>query len=244
MKKGIMLAVFLMLLVSINFAQTAEEKPTILFENMYIMPKAGLEEKFEAAVKAHDTKFHPDGPYKAGLRKVEYGDKAGWYVWIFGPTTYSALDTRPAKEGGHAEDWSKTVEPFVETYGETELWNFNEELSFGRDILANSKYYEVWAVDLKRGDYYRFKAIAEKLKKTYESMGKSAFLVFDNPLHTSNNKDVGLLWSFNSYADWSKDDGTKAEFEKIYGSGSWQHMLDEWRDVSIDYNSEIRSIIK
>jgi len=31
-------------------------------ENMYIMPKRGMEDKFEAAIKAHDLKYHPDGP--------------------------------------------------------------------------------------------------------------------------------------------------------------------------------------
>ena len=244
MKKNLLLSLLVYFFIANAFAQTTDEKPTMLFENMYIQPKQGMEEKFEAAVKAHNDKFHPDGPYKAGLRKVEYGDKAGWYVWIFGPTSYSALDTRPTKENGHAEDWSKTVDPLVQTYGETELWNFEPDLSFGMDILKKSKYYEVWSVDLKRGDYYKFKDLAEKLKKVYEVQNSAAFMVFTNPIHTSKNKDVGILWSFNSYAEWAKDSGTKAAYEKMYGAGSWQHMLDDWMDMTVDYNSEIRSILK
>ncbi len=242
MKKSIVILLVMLFAVS-SFAQTTDEKPTIVFENLYIFPKQGMEEKFEAAIKAHDQKFHPDGPYKASLRKVEYGDRAGWYVWVFGPTSYSSLDSRPTKEGGHAEDWSKTVDPLVESYGSTDLWNFNPDLSYGMDILKKSKYYEVWSVDLKRGQYYRFKAIAEKLKKAYESMGKGAFLVFNNPLHTSKNADVGLLWSFDTFADWDKDQGAKSAYEKMNGEGSWQHMLDEWNDIIVDYNAEIRSII-
>jgi hypothetical protein len=244
MKKGITLAGLLMLLIVCAFSQVSNEKPKLVAENMYIMPKQGMEDKFEAAVKAHDQKFHPDGPYKAGLRKVEYGDKAGWYVWVFGPTTYSSLDSRPTKENGHAEDWSKTVDPLVETYGETTLFEFNAELSYGVDILTKSKYYELWTVDLKRGQYYRFKALAEKLKKTYESMAKSAFLVYDNTLHTSKNADVAMLWSFDTYDEWSKDPGLKAAFEKIYGEGSWKNLMDEWLDITVDYNAEIRSFVK
>lgn len=244
MKKNLLLSFFVLFFIVNAFAQTTDETPTMLFENLYIQPKLGMEEKFEAAVKAHNLKFHPDGPYKAGLRKVEYGDMSGWYVWVFGPATYSALDTRPTKEGGHAEDWAKTVDPLVQTYGEVDLWNYEPDLSFGMDILKKASYYETWAVDLKRGEYYRFKELASKLKKVYESLNKDAFLVFTNPIHTSKNKDVGILWSFNTYEEWAKDGGTKAAYEKIYGNGSWQNMLDEWKDITVDYNSEVRSIVK
>lgn len=244
MKKTISIAIAALLYVSSAFAQTADQKPTTVSETMYVLPKRGMEDKFEAAVKAHDLKYHPDGPYKAGLRKVEYGDKAGWYIWFFGPTTYASIDTRPAKDAGHDDDWAKTVDPLIETYGETSLWDYNPDLSYGMDILKKSKYYEVWNVQLKRGQYYRFKAIAEKLKKAYETDGKSAFLIYNNPLHTSKSADVGILWSFNSYADWSEDQGIKQVYEKLNGANSWQHMLDEWNDVLVDYNAEIRSIIK
>ncbi len=244
MKKTLALTCIAFMFAAIAMAQTSDEKPTMVTETMYIMPKRGMEDKFEAAVKAHDLKYHPEGQYKAGLRKVEYGEKAGWYIWVFGPTLYSAIDTRPTKEGGHDADWSATVDPLVETYGDTQLWELNQDLSYGMDMLKAAKYYEVWAVKLKRGEYYRFKALAEKLKKTYESMGTFAFVVYNNPLHTTNGADVGLIWSFNSYAEWSKDPGAKQAYEKIYGAGSWQNMLDEWLGVTVDYNAEIRSFVR
>lgn len=244
MTKTITLTCIAVMFVFAAFAQTGTEKPTMVTETMYIMPKRGMEDKFEAAVKAHDTKFHSTEQYKAGLRKVEYGEKAGWYVWVFGPTTYGSIDTRPTKEGGHDVDWSTTIDPLVEEYGQTQLWELNQDLSYGMDLLKTAKYYEVWSVKLKRGDYYRFKALAEKLKKTYESIGTSAFIIYNNPLHTANGADVGILWSFNSFDEWSKDPGAKQAFEKLYGANSWQNMLDEWLDVSIDYNAEIRSFLR
>jgi hypothetical protein len=124
MKKIITMTIIALFYVYNVFGQTVDEKPTTVTENLYILPKKGMEENFEAAVKTHDLKFHPDGQYKAGLRKIEYGDKSGWYVCVFGPTTYAALDTRPIKENGHADDWAKTIDPLVETYGETRLWNY------------------------------------------------------------------------------------------------------------------------
>ena len=244
MKKIVALAFMSFLTLNIIMAQTGIEKPTLVTETMYIMPKRGMEDKFEAAVKAHDIKYHSEGQYKAGLRKVEYGDKAGWYVWVFGPTTYAALDSRPTKEGGHAADWSATIEPQVETYGETQLWELNNDLSFGTDFLKTAKYYERWAVKIKPGEYYRFKALAEKLKKTYEALNNQAFVVYNNPIHTANGADIGILWSFNSFDKWSKDQGAKTAFEKIYGTGSWQNLLDEWHSVCVEYDSEIRSFIR
>lgn len=244
MKRSLFLAGIVLLLIGNVFPQQTAEKPLVVFENLYLLPKRGMEDKFEAAIKAHNQKFHPDGPYKAVLRKVEYGEKAGWYVWVFGPATYSALDTRPDKENGHADDWSKTVDPLIETYGNSTLWELNEDLSFGREIMKNSNYYEVWIVDLKRDQYYRFKPLTEKLKKAYEAAGKTAFLIYNNPLHTGDNADVALLWSFNSYDEWSKDPGVKDSYEKLYGAGSWQNMVNEWMDITVDYKSEIRKIIK
>lgn len=237
-----MLACFLM--ITGSMAQTAAVAPQTVVENMFILPKRGMEDKLEAAVKAHNAKFHPEGPYVAGLRKVEYGEKSGWYVFIYGPTTYDNLDSRPEKANGHDVDWSTTVDPLIETYGTTSLWNLNKELSFGYDILKKSKYYELWTVKLKDGSYYRFKELSEKLRKAYESLGTTAFIIYESPLHNSNGQDIGLLWSFNTYKEWADDPGPKAAYEKIYGEGSWQNMMKEWRDVCIDYTDEIRSFVK
>lgn len=244
MKNTLFFAVMMLFIVTGVVAQTAAEAPQLVVETMYILPKRGMEEKFENALKAHNNKFHPAGPYVAGLRKVEYGDKAGWYVFVYGPTTYDKLDSRPAKENGHADDWSTNVDPLIEEYGSTSLWNYNSSLSYGFDLLGKSKYYEVWTVDIERGQYYRFKALVEKLLKAHESIGKGAFLVFNNPLHQADGPDVGLVWSFDSYKEWNDDMGLQAAVEKLYGKGSWQNLMDEWMDILVDYNSEIRSLVK
>jgi len=244
MKRKLILSIVALVLMVSVYAQTASDKPSIVVEDMYIMPKRGMDDKMEAAIKAHDLKYHPDGPYVAALHKVEYGEKSGWYVWIYGPTTFSAIDTRPTKENGHDADWSANVDPLIQEYGPTGLWQYNEDLSYGMDIFKKTSHYEVWGVMLKRGDYYRFKAIAEKLKKTYESSGKDCMLIFDNSVHSPNSPDVAIVWNFNNYAEWSKDSGTKAAYEKLYGPGTWQNMITEWLDITKDYSSELRSIVK
>lgn len=239
------LSIALALFISIGaFAQEKAATPEMVFENLYIMPNRGMENKFEAAIEAHNLKFHPDGPNKASLRKVEYGEKAGWYVWVFGPTTWSGLDTRINKENGHADDWANTIEPLIEQYGDVSLWVLNNDLSYGMDIMQKSSHYEAWVVDIKRGEYYRFKALAENMKEAYESVGKTAFLVYNNPIHTSKGDDVAILWSFNTWGEWSKDPGVKDAFEKLHGNGSWQNMLNEWEEITVDFTTEIRAKVE
>jgi hypothetical protein len=63
-------------------------------------------------------------------------------------------------------------------------------------------------------------------------------------LHQANGPDVGLVWSFDSYKEWNDDMGLQAAVEKLYGKGSWQNLMDEWMDILVDYNSEIRSLVK
>ena len=243
--KKITFIVLIATFIALNtYSQSAADETPMVVETLMLLPKRGMEEKFEAAVLAHNKKFHPDGPYVAGLRKNEYGKMAGWYYWVLGPTPYSTLDKPLGKENGHDQDWDTTIDPLVEEYGSSGFLSFNTELSYGQDIFKNSKRYEVWEVDLKPGKYYRFKAIAEKLKKVYEAMGNTAFLVLDNNLHTTGGADLLLVWSFNTYEEWAKDPGPKAEYEKQNGQGSWQRMIDEWMDIIVDYNACIRTNIR
>jgi hypothetical protein len=238
--RTIILAAALVSIMAGASAQTAPPAPSMALEMQYLKPKRGMEDKLEAALKAHDTKFHPAGPYAASVRKVDYGQRGGYYCWIFGPTEYGNLDTRPAKENGHSQDWDQTVDPLVEEYGPTLLFDFNQNLSYGLDIMRKSKYSELWLITLKPGEYYRFKAMMEKLKKVYESLGTNAFLVMNNDVHTKGGPDVAVAWSFNTFKQWSDDPGPKAAFEKMYGDGSWDNFIKDWMDILVDYSSEIR----
>jgi hypothetical protein len=243
MKKNVFLALLTFLFAFNAFSQSKPDATPMVIESQMILPKMGMEDKFEAAILTHNKKFHPEGAYVAGLRKIEYGPKAGWYVWVMGPTVCGSLDTRPTKESGHDQDWSETIDPLVDQYGPTNLYSYNTDLSYGLDIFKKSKHYEIWGVNLKDGQYYRFKAICEKLKKVYEQMGTTSFVILDNALHAPDGPDVAIIWSFNSYSEWFKDYGPKTAYEKMYGEGSWQTMMDEWKDMVVDYSSEIRSNI-
>jgi len=234
----------LSLLLLFCFAAIAQgdKKPTQISETIYILPKAGMNVQFEEAIAMHNKKYHPVGPHHALLRRVEYGAKAGWYVWVM-RGTYASLDSRPVLENGHQDHWNTTVEPTVEKYGNVGLWGYDEKLSYGMDIFQKSKKYVVWAVDVKRGKVDKFKAIVEKLRDTYKTMNNRAFLVFTNQVHSTGDADVALIWNLENYAALDEDLGTKETYEKINGDGTWKKMVDEWMEITVDHNEEIRTML-
>jgi len=239
--KKISLVLIAMMFCFASFSQT-KKKPTQISESLYILPKAGMNLQFEAAIAAHNEKFHPVGPHHAVLRRIEYGAKSGWYSWIM-KGTYASLDSRPVTEGGHQEDWDKNVGPTVEEYGDVGLWAYDEDLSFGADIFKKSKKYLIWSIDVKRGKSDRFKVIVEKLREAYKSIGTRAMLVYTNEVHTSGSADIALIWTLENYADLDSDWKTKEAFEKINGEGSWEKMVAEWYDTTVDHEEEIRTML-
>ncbi len=144
----------------------------------------------------------------------------------------------------HGNDWNNNVGKYVETYGETNTWETMDKYSFGRDIMMNAGHYDVWVVDVETGKNKEFYEILMEVKRTYESMGNRAFLVFNNPIHSSDNADVALLTSYTNMADWASDWKVKEAYEKLYGADSWGKMLNKWRDVTVDYYEELRSFVK
>jgi len=150
-----MLLLFVMLTSSTAIAQ--EEKESYeMAEITYMLPKIGMEKAFEDAVKAHNVKYHKEGVFKASLDNIITGKETGWYVWIMGPCTFSDLDNCP-NDDAHTNDWDKNVSQKVAEYGRNEFWHYNKKLSYHGDTSDSPKYENIWFVDVKRGQNYKFK---------------------------------------------------------------------------------------
>jgi len=243
MKKLIFLIFLAGCLDSGTMAQSGNSNNQLALKNVQILPKMGMEQKFEAAVLSFNRKFSEDGQCIAKLRRMEFGRNAGWYTWVLGPVAYSSLNICLAKEGSYKQEWNATIDPLIEEYGETNFYNLDLDLSFGLELLKKSKYYEVWSVDLKPGQENPFRELAGKLKKVYESENRIAFLVFENNIHRKDGPDVLMLWTFNNYDEWRKDPGPRATYEKLFGAGTWKSALEEWNNMIVDYETDIRLMI-
>lgn len=220
------------LLVSLLFSTTnlAQEKYDMV-ELTFILPKIGMEKAFESAIKDHNNLYHKEGAYKGHLDYILTGKQAGWYVWLMGPCTFTDLDKRPINDA-HDKHWADKISPTVAKYGSTEYWKHNPKLSY-QSGTETPKLEEIWFLDLKRGDYYRFKAFVTKIKEAFEKKGEGNMHIYDNQFNENNGRDVAVVWGMNNWADMDKDNGgIKKEYEEINGEGSWENAMDEWEEIT------------
>jgi len=235
-------SIFLTMLLCIVMLTTSEvkaqEETYGMAEITYMLPKIGMEKSFEDAVKMHNEKFHNQDPFKGSLDYILTGKEAGWYVWIMGPCTFSDLDNRPENEA-HTNDWTKNVSPKVQKYGRTEYWRYNKKLSYSSKG-STPKYENIWFVDIKRGQYYKFKEFITKIQKSYEKKETENFSIYENQFNEGDGRDVAIVWEFNNWAEFDKDDGgIKKSYEELYGEGSWENALKDWQEFTESIKSQL-----
>ncbi len=223
------------------FAQGDDKAKSRIVELSYMKAKVGMEAKFEAAIKKHNEKFHKEGVYEAALYAISTGNESGWYVWGMGGFTFTDLDNRPAGDD-HAADWDKNVAQYIAEYGRVEYWRWNDKLSLGKE--SDEKMIQVWWLDINRGEYYRFenamKLILEVNKKMDSEIG-----VYNKQFGQNDGRDVALSWPIENWAEFDNDDWEmKTEFDKMYGEGSWDDLLEEWKDAVNMRVSELWRIVK
>ena len=217
-------------------SQEDDSKKSALVELDYIKPKIGMEKKLEQAIKAHNDKYHPDGPYSADLDYIGTGNEAGWYVWSMGVFSYTEYDDAPGR-GDHSDDWDKRVAPYIEEYGRVELWKHSAEMSHSKE--GTDPMMELWVLDLERGEWYRFKAMMEKVIVIHKKMDEEVHVWF-NQYNQNDGRDVALTWPMKNWGMLDEDNWKmKEEFDKEYGEGSWDNFLDEWEDVVKGVSQEV-----
>ena len=238
MKKYSLLAL-LFCLPLFMMAQEEEAKPKYgMVQDVYIKAKQGMQDKFEAAVKAHNEKYHKEGAHQARLYSVITGRDAGWYIWEMGPGTYTDLDSRPGK-GEHNEDWDNNVAQYIQKVGRVEYWKYNSKLSPSSEDAEDASKWIIWYFDVKRGEWYRFQDFMEKVKAINEKMGDS-FGVWTNEFGQNDGREVSLSFPFSKWADLDEDDwNMREEYEKEHGPNSWTHALSEWRAVTTETVREV-----
>lgn len=221
-----------------SIAQEDETSSYSMAMVIYMYANTGMETDFEAAVKEHNATFHKDGIYKGWLDNIISGDEAGWYVWVMGPCTFTDLDSAPGA-GEHADHWKNTVAPNIKKYGRQEYWKYNDDLSYQSGDEDNSLM-NIWFVEIKRGDNYRFKALMTKIKEAYVKKADGGIRVYDNQFHGNDGRDIAIVWDLKNFAELDDESGSiKKDYEEINGEGSWNTMLDEWEEISVSVNSQL-----
>lgn len=112
-------------------------------KNLYFVglmqPKIGQTQAFEAAWKAHLTKYH-NGESKRQVFEIVSGDYAGYYQLAEGPLGYADMDIDMPDAKAHDLDISSGISPkiAVEKFGNTYRWL--DTLSYNYKDVTASKY--------------------------------------------------------------------------------------------------------
>jgi hypothetical protein len=226
------------------FAQEEEEaaKPPTLFELINIKVKAGHADEFEAAVKAHNEKFHAEGtPYQAICTYNINGPLAGHYTWIMGPTTYTHLDDRPG-EGAHDDDWDLVAE-HIESFDGQDYWSMSTKLSYVPEMEIFPKRM-VWVYDIKQGKGMRWAELIGKITEVYAKQRptENFFVVWHDLADTRKGWDVAIVWGFDKWSWLDDDRNFQDDFEAVHGEGTWNNWIDEFMetiDGRVDWMREV-----
>lgn len=205
---------------------------------VYIDAKVGHEAEFEAAVTEHNETFHNEAPNKGWLNQIMSGSDAGTYAWVMAPCTFTDLDGIDLGED-HEKHWDNAVVPHIKKYGAQEYWKLNSELSYNSDPDKQNKFGEFWIIDLKRGDYYRFRAIMGKIVEAFENQGSGSIRVYDNQFNGNDGRDVTIIFDMENLAEMDMNNTIKGSYEEVHGEGSWETMLEEWNEITLSINSQL-----
>lgn len=231
------LKLFMVALFSLPLILTAQDEAKYgMVELSYMKAKIGMEDKFVAAVKKHNEKYHKEGVYEATLYSIATGDDAGWFVWAMGPLTFTDLDNSPG-EGDHMDSWQKNVAPYIADYGRVEYWRWNEKLSNWKE--SDEKMINIWWMDLENGEYYRFKAFMEEVAPIFKEQDDE-MNVYNNQFRKTGGRDVAIVWPMENWASMDEEGwNMKEEYEKKYGEGTWENALEEWDDFIAAMSGEV-----
>lgn len=223
------LLLFLLCIPLIAFSQ--EEPQANLYEVVNIQVIPGKEKAFEAAVKAHNKKFHPEGgDHYARLFYNINGPSGGAYSWILGPTSWTAMDNRP-DEGEHNDDWNKVV-AFVEKFESPTYWKFSDKLSQTIENVSPPKRL-IWAYDIKRGQGARWAELIGKVKEVYEAKRPEEhfWVVWNEFADTKSGMDAVIIFAFDKWSWMDRESNFIKDYEEVHGEGTWYAFLDEFMDT-------------
>ncbi|MFT4537094.1 MAG: hypothetical protein ACI9P5_004475 [Saprospiraceae bacterium] len=232
---------FLLLLPFALFSQDAPK--TDLFVVLTLDVKNGMEDAFEAAVKAHNTEFHAVAPYTAKLYYNINGPSGGMYSWIMGPMNYTAMDTRP-KTDAHDDDWDK-VTAMTNSVSSPSYWSMSSKLSQEVVGAPDSKRI-IWMYDIKSGQSARWAELVGKVKKVYtEKRPQESIIVAWNEFeNTKVGNDVVIIFPFGKWSWMDRESTFGGEFEEVHGPGSWHNFLNDFNSTINGRTDWLRTTIE
>lgn len=234
------------LIFSAHFSLSAQDESNdYVLESIMMTPDYKNLKTLGENVRAHNSKYHKDGPHKAVVYNISTGPNAGSFIWMMGPTTYTHLDSRPS-EKGHDEDWRDNVMPFIKKIHTVEFWKMDSKLSNMSMTDGDNSKYPVLFIryseikDDKGPLSFNF---LEMVSKTIKAMdGENPWGVYWNEFRQGDlGRHVATVGFLKNWAEMDEDNDFKITFEKVHGKDKWDAFLDLGGDVFSNSWDEIWS---
>lgn len=216
----------LLLLPFLMTAQDAPQEP--IFMNVMLTPNPAKIAELEAGIAAHNKKFHTEGAMGARVYWVGSGKNAGKYVWVMGPTAWSAMDASANANDEHMTDWNTNVAPYAKAEMDITYWEGDAKHSnFTKDF--NLKNMAVFYLDMKRFQNQKFMGVLDKVTKVFKTKdADEQWGVYWNQLANNDGRDMVWINFFDSMSWMGEDDMFPKWFEEVHGEGSFMDFLKEF----------------
>jgi predicted nucleotide-binding protein (sugar kinase/HSP70/actin superfamily) len=155
-----------------------------------------------------------------------------------GPTTFSDMDNVELGDD-HRDHWVDEVLPNVKEISEGSYWRMSDKLTYegttgftGKEVLTFFK--------IKNFEEYRFKAMVEKVKEVYVAKEyPNFFQVYYSEFSRICGYDAMIAGGFENWAFFDNKPNFKADYEEVHGEGSFQMLLEEYREIVENEYDEI-----
>ncbi len=226
MKKIALYTFLFLFLGAFGFAQ----EDYTMYKVIYLEPDYENLKDLGEAMADHNKTYHNEDPGQGHIWIVNTGPHTGDWLYVMGPLTYTEMDGIHLGED-HLDHWIGKVLPNVESLSDGGLWRMDDDLTYegttgftGKEILTFIK--------LRDFAEYRFKDMVKNIKEVYEAKGYANFFqLYYSQFSVENGYDVMIASGFENWAFFDNKPNFKADYEEIHGEGSFQKLLEEYRDV-------------
>lgn len=231
--------VVLAALAGILYTFPSQAQEAGVYQQIYLTPKAGMNQSLKAALAAHNEKYHGEGPHQAFVQEVLVGERSGDFVWLMGPTNFAAFDSRPADDG-HNEDWALTVMPHVGNISKPFYTRRDNDRSYSPEDNS-APMLRIRMFKLNPGVMNAFNEHLDLLVKVYtQKKLNRSISVHRNNFASQNDFDVAIVWGTDNWAQFDGPSSWVADYESVHGEGSWQKWIDGWVKLSKWVDQEVR----
>jgi hypothetical protein len=214
----------------------------VMYETHTLTPKEGHVKALEEAVAKHNKLYHAEGPYENFMFSILNGPRSGDLLFAMGSCTFSHLDDRPSSEA-HNKDWNAVLSHCEGGAKNIEYWRLEEELSHdpkgistATKPLCRVRYFDV-------ADNAGFRDMQAQFRKVDEAMGtKTPSFMYRNQFQNRQGRDWAIVTWFDSWADLDAGswNAWKETFIKLYGEDGWKKLGDEYDDIILSREDEMR----